>query len=150
MLHIIDSVLSVPSNISYSAEEAGLTAVAGALQAEDLTASIDTTPNVTVFAPDNSAFQAIDSVLGNFTTDQLTGVLGYHVVEGTVAYSTYLANNTQFTTLDGQNLTVRVENGSIFVDSARVTRPNLLVANGVVHVIDRYALIVTEYTTPFY
>lgn len=136
VVHIIDKVLDVPSNLSYSAASAGLSAVAGALQTENLTSSLDTTPNVTVFAPDNAAFQDIGSVLGNFTTDELTGVLDYHVVEGTVAYSTDLKNNTQFTTLDGQNITVRIENGSIFVDSARVTRPNLLVANGVVHIID--------------
>jgi uncharacterized surface protein with fasciclin (FAS1) repeats len=99
---------------------------------------VDTTPNVTVFAPENSAFQAIGSALDNFTTDQLIGVLDYHVIYGKIAYSTDLKNGTLLTAVDGRNLTVRVENGSIFVDSARVTRPNLLVANGVLHVIDKY------------
>ncbi|OKL57069.1 hypothetical protein UA08_07412 [Talaromyces atroroseus] len=136
VLHIIDKVLSIPSNVTYSAATAGLSAVVGALRADNLTDSVDTTPNVTVFAPENSAFQAIGSALGNFTTDQLTGVLDYHVINGQVAYSTNLTNGTQFTAVNGRNLTVRVENGSIFVDSARVTRPNLLVANGVLHVID--------------
>lgn len=128
----------MPLNISYTASAAGLSAIAGALQADNLTESVDTAPGVTVFAPSNAAFEAIGSALGNFTTDQLTSILGYHVINGTVAYSTDLMNNTQYTAASGQNLTVRIENGSVFVDSAKVVTPNVLVANGVVHVIDKY------------
>ncbi|EED20781.1 conserved hypothetical protein [Talaromyces stipitatus ATCC 10500] len=141
VLHIIDKVLTVPLNVSSSAAAAGLTAVVGALQAQHLTQPLDDAKNVTIFAPSNSAFQAIGSALGNFTTNQLTDILNYHVINGTVAYSTGLKNDTQYVAAGGQNLTVRIENGSIFVDSARVITPNLLVANGVVHVIDKYVLL---------
>jgi uncharacterized surface protein with fasciclin (FAS1) repeats len=128
-------------NVSSSAAAAGLSAVVGALQAEKLTQTVDDIKNVTIFAPKNSAFQAIGSALGNFTADQLTGILEYHVLNGIVEYSSDLKNDTQYTALDGRNLTIRVENGSIFVDSARVVTPNLLVANGVIHVIDKYVFI---------
>lgn len=41
------------------------------------------------------------------------------------------------TTLNGANLTITIgDEGDIFVNSARVTTANVLVANGVVHVID--------------
>lgn len=140
-MHIIDKVLTVPLNVSSSAAAAGLSALVGALQAEKLTQTVDELKNVTIFAPANSAFQAIGSALGNLTADQLSGILEYHVLNGTLAYSTDLKNDTQYTAVDGRNITVRIENGSVFVDSARVVTPNLLVANGVVHVIDKYVLI---------
>lgn len=137
-MHIIDKVLTIPLNVSASAAAAGLSALVGALQAEKLTQTVDELKNVTIFAPENSAFQAIGSALGNLTADQLSGILEYHVLNGTLAYSTDLKNDTQYTSVDGRNITVRIENGSVFVDSARVVTPNVLVANGVVHVIDKY------------
>lgn len=126
--------------MSATAAGAGLTSIAGALKAENLVQPIDDAKNITVFAPSNTAFKAIGSALGNLTTQQLTNILGYHVLNGTVAYSTDLKNNTQYTASNGQNITVRIENGSVFVDSAKVITPNVLVANGVVHVIDKYVI----------
>jgi len=58
-------------------------------------------------------------------------------VNGTVGYSSGIKNGTVLTTLPGQNLTITIgEEGRIFVNNARVTIPDILVANGVVHVID--------------
>ena len=45
-------------------------------------------------------------------------------------------NNTQLKTMSGMNVTITVNNGSVFVNSAKVITPDVLVANGVVHVID--------------
>jgi len=36
----------------------------------------------------------------------------------------------------GMNLTITMNNGTIFVNSAKVVTPDVLVANGVIHVID--------------
>jgi uncharacterized surface protein with fasciclin (FAS1) repeats len=57
-------------------------------------------------------------------------------VTGTVGYSPLLTNTT-LKTVGGGNVTITVENGTVFVNSAKVVTPNVLVANGVVHVIDR-------------
>jgi len=46
-------------------------------------------------------------------------------------------NGTNLTTMNGMNLTITVDNGTVFVNSAKVVTPNILVANGVVHVIDK-------------
>jgi uncharacterized surface protein with fasciclin (FAS1) repeats len=98
--------------------------------------SLDTQSNITVFAPSNDAFQEIGSALSNFSTDQLSSILSYHVVNGTVAYSTDLANGTNLTATNGENITITIYNGTIYADSAKVIIPNVLVANGVVHVIE--------------
>lgn len=92
--------------------------------------------DVTIFAPDNDAFNAIGSVLANLTAQDLSSVLGYHVIENTVAYSAGLTNQT-VTALSGDELTIRVINGSVYVNAARVTVPDILISNGVVHVINQ-------------
>lgn len=38
--------------------------------------------------------------------------------------------------MGGMNLTITINNGSVFVNSAKVVTPDVLVSNGVVHVID--------------
>lgn len=136
VIHVIDNVLTIPQNISSTAVAANLTAVAGALTSAGLVETLDTARDVTVFAPNNEAFQRIGSALSNLTTQQLTQILGYHVVNGTVAYSSTLMNQT-VKSLSGQDLRITVKDGSVFVNSAKVVLADVLVANGVVHVIDK-------------
>lgn len=136
VVHVIDSLLSIPGNITYTLEQANLTALDGAVVNElHGTSLVDDLADVTIFAPNNDAFAAIGSALANLTVAQLTSVLEYHIINGTVAYSSDISNMTMMT-LGGSNVTLSVINGSIYVDSAKVTVPDVLVAGGVVHIID--------------
>lgn len=92
--------------------------------------------NITVFAPNNDAFAAIGSLLGDLSMDELGGILQYHVVEGTVGYSSGLMNGTLMAA-NGEELNVMMMGEDVYVDSARVVIPDVLIANGVLHVIDR-------------
>ncbi|MCJ1246977.1 hypothetical protein MMC30_004188 [Trapelia coarctata] len=136
VLHVIDTVLTVPLNISATAEAAGLSAAAGALISTNLVNALDSAMDITAFVPNNAAFQAIGSAVGSLTIEQLSSILEYHVVNGTVAYSTSLSNNTMIKTMQGNNVTITITNGTVYVNSAKVVIPDVLVANGVVHVID--------------
>ncbi|KAK3168517.1 hypothetical protein OEA41_004965 [Lepraria neglecta] len=98
--------------------------------------TLDSARDVAVFAPNNAAFQAIGSATANLNIMELALILEYHVVNGTVGYSSTLMNGTILTSMSGMNLTIAVSDGSVFVNSAKVVTPNVLVANGVVHVID--------------
>jgi len=40
-------------------------------------------------------------------------------------------------TQQGTDLTITLQDGDIYVNSAKVIKPDLIVANGVVHVIDK-------------
>ena len=60
----------------------------------------------------------------------------FQVVNGTVGYSSALQDGQTLTAMNGANLTINIDNGNVFVNSAKVITPNVLVANGVVHVID--------------
>ena len=136
VLHIIDAVLTVPSKISTTATDLGLSSVVGALTAAGLADTVDDLPDITAFVPNNAAFQSIASTLATLPPANISQVLEYHVINGTVGYSTMLKNTT-LTTVLGLDLRITISNGSVFVNDAKVVVPNVLVANGVVHVIDQ-------------
>ena len=136
VVYLINNVLSLPLNISQTAIDLNLTSAVGAVQQVNLTETVDYITDVTMFVPNNEAFQAIGSALPTLTAEQLTSILEYHVVSGVVGYSTLLTNGMSLPTVQGTNVTITIEDGDVFVNSALVTVPDVLVANGVVHVID--------------
>ncbi|KAK5235953.1 hypothetical protein LTR47_002679 [Exophiala xenobiotica] len=136
VVHMIDSVLIIPQNVSETAIQLNLTAAAGALTSASLVETVDHLTDVTVFVPNNAAFAAIGSALPNLTMEQLTSILQYHVIQGVVGYSTGLQNGTSLMTVQGNNVTITVDDTGVFVNSAKVIVADVLVANGVVHVID--------------
>ena len=48
--------------------------------------------------------------------------------------------------MNGMNLTITVDGSDVFVNSAKVVTPNVLVANGVVHVIDKHVYPLFRYS----
>lgn len=134
-VHVIDGVLSIPLNVTDTLLAANLTAAYGAIERADLGSNLTDTRDITVFAPTNEAFLAISSLLGNASTSELRGLLAYHVVQGRVLYSD-LIRNSSVRALDGTELNVRQEDGNTFVNSAEVVTKDLLIENGVVHVIN--------------
>ncbi|KAI9163935.1 Fasciclin-like arabinogalactan protein [Paramyrothecium foliicola] len=137
VIHVIDTVLTVPETPSSTALNTGLTALAGAVMQANLMQAIDTMRDVTIFAPNNAAFGAVASVVRNASPQDLSGVLAYHVIP-TVQFSTALAMspNTMVRTLGGQNIAISVINGAVFVNSAKVVLADVITSNGVVHVLD--------------
>lgn len=132
----MDGILSVPQNLTDTLVDANLTASVGAIAAANQTQNLTEVEKATIFAPNNEAFHAIGSILGNQTTEQLGQILGYHVVNGTVAYAPDFQNGT-LRAENGEDINIKVINGQIFANSARVTVPDILYANGVIHVIDQ-------------
>merc|ERR1712227_757594 len=105
-------------NLTSTASSANLTAVAGAVTEADLGSSLDMMENITVFAPSNDAFAAIGSLIGELSTEDLGNILGYHVVAGTVGYSSSLMNGT-LTTANGEGHVIdRVLNPDATGDAA--------------------------------
>ena len=86
----------------------------------------------TVFAPTNAAFEKLGDV--DLTEEQIKQVLLYHVVPGTVTSD--MLSNGQVGTLNGQELAIDVSDGVTINGDTNVTGADVLVSNGVVHVID--------------
>ncbi|RPA89864.1 Fasciclin-domain-containing protein [Choiromyces venosus 120613-1] len=135
VVHIIDSVLTLPMNVSTTAIAANLTAVAGALAQANLVTTVDTLTSITVFAPSNPAFQAIGNLVGGLSNKQLASILTYHVVPDR-AFTSDLTNNQKLRTIQGEELTIRLDDGDVYVNGAKVVASDVITNNGVVHVID--------------
>jgi uncharacterized surface protein with fasciclin (FAS1) repeats len=98
----------------------------------------------TVFAPTDEAFAKLPAgTVEGLLADpaKLAEVLKYHVVSGRVmAADVVRAGTAHPETVQGSRLHVRVENGSVLVDGARVVAADVQASNGVIHVIDAVVL----------
>ena len=139
IIHKVDRVLAFNPPVTLYAARSGYSAFQGAVDSVGLSNALDIAlPDLTIFIPINDAFNAIGSVVAGADAETLTSVLQYHVIPDTIAYSQSLSNIT-VPTLSGDDLTISVTlDGDIFVNQARVIFPNILIDNGVAHVIDRY------------
>ncbi|KAJ3333134.1 hypothetical protein HDU76_011211 [Blyttiomyces sp. JEL0837] len=149
VIHFVDQVLIPPQKASATAVAAKLDQLVKAVTAAKLVDSIDTSPKITILAPTDDAFNAISSVASQLSTSQLSLVLALHVVPG-VFHSTDIfkaGNIPKLTTLFGNNTLSETNDGktiSISGDGnktpAKVVTPDVLIQNGVVHVIDTVLL----------
>jgi uncharacterized surface protein with fasciclin (FAS1) repeats len=95
--------------------------------------------NVTFFIPNSAAALAeATQLVQNSTAADLQALFQYHIVPDFVGYSTLLKTGMSLQTMEGTNLTITLEDGEIFVNSAKVIESDFIVANGVMHVIDKY------------
>jgi uncharacterized surface protein with fasciclin (FAS1) repeats len=127
-------------NIVQTAVAAGqLTTLASLLKQAGLAKTLQGKGPYTVFAPTDAAFAKVPkSTLGALAKDKeaLRGVLLYHVVAGKVP-AAKVVKLTSAKTLNGQSVSIRVRSGKVFVDGARVTTPDVMASNGVIHVINK-------------
>jgi uncharacterized surface protein with fasciclin (FAS1) repeats len=117
IVHVIDHFLNIPSNLSNTAVQLNLRSAVGALNIAGLTNRVDTLQDITAFIPTNNAFQAVGASLATMSPQDLATILQYHVINGTVRYSSMLTNGSTLQTLTGQNLRVEIFNETVFVNS---------------------------------
>ncbi|CAE6477849.1 unnamed protein product [Rhizoctonia solani] len=161
IIHVIDDVLTPPGTISQTATAANLSALVGALQTANLVAPLEAAQGITIFAPSyvmlsiysvevgayiafkfrNQAFTAALAALGAQAQNAsvISAVLANHVINGTSVYSTGLTAQS-FASAGGQAFSFSSNSSGTYVTSgsstARITRADIPVRNGVVHLID--------------
>jgi uncharacterized surface protein with fasciclin (FAS1) repeats len=92
----------------------------------------------TYFIPNSAAALASTLNASLETQQNFEKVVGYHILSGMVAYSTSFTNGSQFTTLSGLPIVVTVlDDGTIYINSAKVLSSDYIVMNGVMHMIDK-------------
>ena len=97
----------------------------------------------TVFAPTDEAFAklpagTVESLLKPENKEKLVAVLTYHVVPGKVMAADVKTMKAK--TVNGQELSIKVEYGKVTVDAAKVIKTDVPASNGVIHVIDTVVL----------
>jgi transforming growth factor-beta-induced protein len=126
-------------NIVQTALAAGqFSTLASLLTKAGLVDTLSTGGPFTVFAPTDAAFAKVpQATLDALAADpaQLKAVLLYHVVPGAVTAADVVKLSSA-KTLEGRSVSIKVAGGSVYVDSAKVTTPDVMASNGVIHVID--------------
>merc|ERR1740115_312380 len=160
VVHIVDAVLipnglpapTTPSpaactpttcNIVEKAQQTpSLSTLVDSLISANLAVTLAGPGPFTVFAPTNDAFDAINATVAGLSPEALSDVLTYHVISGAAALSTDLTNGEILRTVfTGHNVTVDLSDPDSVViqgetDSVKVTMPNVVCTNGVVHIVD--------------
>lgn len=111
-----------------------------AIQSADLEPVLRGEGPFTVFAPTDEAFAklpagTIEDLLKPENQEKLQAILTYHVVPGEV-YAKDVVKMESGKTANGQDVRIRTENGSVFIDDAKVTKADVPASNGVIHIID--------------
>lgn len=155
IIHVIDAVIvpelntiaDVVVSLATAEEDAEFTTLLTAVQAADpavLELLADPTAEVTVFAPTDVAFAAVEG-LEDIVADTalLTQILQYHVFPGTV-YSFQLGDlvddmgTAVVEMADGSEATITVDDMGVTINEANIVLEmvDIETANGVIHVID--------------
>mgnify|MGYP001563358072 FL=1 len=154
VIHIIDEVmlpiLDEKDIVETAIATDNLSILVSALQTTDLVDALKGDGPFTVFAPTNTAFQALlDSnaswnSLSDIPVETLTSVLLFHVVSGKVM-STDLSDTYAKTLATGPNdenisLQIEVDGGVEFNGDSKPVTVDVEASNGVVHIIDKVML----------
>jgi uncharacterized surface protein with fasciclin (FAS1) repeats len=120
------------------------TTLVAAVQAAGLEETLRGEGPFTVFAPTDEAFAAlpegtVESLLLPENQQQLADILLYHVVAGEVRAEQVVTLESA-DTVGGQSVTIRVEEGRVFINDSEVIITDIPASNGVIHVIDAVLL----------
>lgn len=132
------------------------TTLVAAVKAAGLVETLSGTGPFTVFAPINSAFDAlpagtVETLLKPENKAKLTSVLTYHVVSGKLNSWDLVKmikegnGSATLTTVQGETLTIKPSGSSIMITdesggTAKVTIADVNQSNGVIHVVDKVLL----------
>ena len=139
---MVGGSMMVPSKniVENAAASSDHTTLVAAVKAAGLDGTLSGAGPFTVFAPANAAFEklpagTVDNLLKPESKGKLTSVLTYHVVTGAIR-STDLKDGQKVTTVQGEELTVKIKDGKVMINDAEVTTADVISSNGVTHVIN--------------
>lgn len=97
----------------------------------------------TVFAPTDEAFAklpagTVEDLLKPENKEKLVAILTYHVVPGKVMAADVKTMKAR--TVNEKELSIKVQDGNVTVDNAKVIKTDVAAKNGVIHVIDTVVL----------
>ncbi len=133
------STKSASKDIVTTAVDAGIfKTLAAALTEAGLIETLQGKGPFTVFAPTDEAFAKLPKgTLEGLLKDKeaLKKVLLYHVVSGNVM-STDVVKLSEATTVEGSKVKIKVVDGNVMLNDAKVTTADVKASNGVIHIID--------------
>lgn len=139
---------SQPTIVDIAASDDRFSTLVAAVKAADLVDTLNSSGPFTVFAPTNDAFAALpegtlDTLLKPENKGKLTDILTYHVVSGEVPASAVVSLESA-ETVQGDTVDIKVSDGTVMIDGAKVVITDIKASNGIIHVIDAVILPETK------
>jgi uncharacterized surface protein with fasciclin (FAS1) repeats len=130
--------MSMDPVVTAAAHNPLLTTLAKDIKITGLTGDLNTMHTITVFAPANAAFARLPASAMTMMHSQaeLTKVLKYHVVNGTIT-TAQLASGKPLTTLEGSTLKPSKMGAVYEVNNADIICGNIHTANATVYIINK-------------
>jgi len=125
--------------VAVASEAGSFTTLVAAIKAAGLVETLQGTGPFTVFAPTDEAFAklpkgTLEDLLKPENKAKLAGILTYHVVPGKVMAAD--VKTMMAKTVNGEELDIKVKDGAVTVNKAKVSKTDVPASNGVIHVID--------------
>ena len=142
VIHIIDRILTIPQDLTITSQPLNLSTAENAFSLTGMIDGVNDATDLTVFAPSNAAFDALPTnISSGLNSTEMAQLLQYYIVNGTVDYLS--ANDT--IVIASPSISTAAEapvpavNSTLPAppDSAKIETPNVLLSNGVLHIIDR-------------
>jgi uncharacterized surface protein with fasciclin (FAS1) repeats len=133
------NAMTAPDLVAVAAGAEDFSTLVAAIKAAGLTETLQGKGPFTVFAPTNAAFAklpkgTVEDLLKPANKAKLAGILACHVVPGKLMAAD--VKTMKATNVSGQDLDIKVADGQVTVDGAKVTMTDIVAANGVIHAID--------------
>ncbi len=142
VIHVIDKVLLPPTVVDQALNNDSFSILVQAVVKANLVDVLKGNGPFTIFAPTNSAFQALFTTLGisgiaDLTAEQLVPILTYHVVSGNVLSTQLQAGTVE--TLNG-SISIALSPVPTINGSSKIVATDVQASNGIIHVIDQVLL----------
>lgn len=119
------------------------TTLVKAVQTAELVDALSNAGPFTVFAPVNTAFDAlppgtVEDLLKPENKSKLQDILQHHVFVGVLKLE-QLKDGQILNMVDGNNATIHIKDGKTYIDDALIAG-SVVASNGIVHVVDKVVL----------
>jgi len=120
--------------------------IVAAVKAADLVDTLKSKGPFTVLAPTDDAFKklpagTVENLLKPENKDKLVAILKYHVIPSkAMAADVVKLDGKKVKTVEGSEVSIKVTDGAVTVDKAKVIKTDIATTNGVIHVIDAVIL----------
>lgn len=134
---------ATPDIVAVATGAGSFKTLVAAVKAAGLVETLQGKGPFTVFAPTDEAFAklpagTVETLLKPENKAKLVAILTYHVVPGKVMAAD--VKTMQAKTVNGQELAIKVADGKVTVNDAKVIKTDVAASNGVIHVIDTVVL----------
>lgn len=128
-------------SIAEAAQQAGFSVLIEAAKKADLYDTLENAQNITVFAPDDNAFNAIEKfilegLLKLENKEKLAEILKFHIVSSEMPSEAVKAVD-EIEMLSGHSSCIVQKNGDLYICDAKITQPDIRTKNGIIHAIDK-------------